>query len=566
MGFRRSLFKGAGFSGEALDRPLIGVVNSWGEISPATKHLNKISARVKAGISSAGGTPVEFVLSGLCDGTCAGAKVANTYNMAWREIAAAYIEAVATANQLDGLVFVSVCDEVVPAHLMAAARLNLPALMVCGGTMVHGQYRGQEIWAGSVSEAFAAREKGTINELAYQEIEDKSCLGAGACGVMGTGNTMQSFAEAIGFTLPGNAVTAGVDPKLERQAYESGRRAVDLVYEHLRPLDVITPGALENGIRVAMAIGGSTNVVLHALSLAREADLPLNLLDFDRLSRETPFICDIQPSGRFSVQRLDQAGGIPAVMKELEPLLHTKAMTVTGKPVLDNIQNSVVLERDVIRTLDNPIEPEGGIAVLYGNLAPNGALIKQSASSASIFRGRAIVFESENDACDAILQELIVPGDVVVIRGMGPRGGPGFPCLYASLWLLKSKSLDDKVALITDGRLSGTIRGIAVANIAPEAAVGGPLALVKNGDSIVIDIENRKLELELTAEVAASRVGSCKKLTMPIARGFMSIYLNTVQQADVGAFLATATGDKRQQSPTSEAEKNRGLCKKYDED
>ncbi len=537
MGFRRALYKGAGFTGEALDKPLIGVVNSWGEISPATKHMNKLAKMVKGGIESAGGTPVEFVMSGLCDGTCAGASVANTYNMAWRDIATAYIEAVAHANQFDGLVFLSVCDEVVPAHLMAAARLNLPSIIVCGGTMYPGRHRGGEIWAGSVTEAYAAREAGEMDQWEYEAVEDKSCTGAGACGVMGTGNTMQAFAEAVGLTLPGNSIIPGVDPGLERQAYESGKRVVQLVKENICPLDILTPNSLENGIRVVMAIGGSTNITFHALAWAYEAGLALKLDAFDRLSRETPFICDVQPSGKYPVHHLHWAGGIPAVMKEISSLLNLNQITVSGQKLKEIIENTVPDNR-IIRKIHHPLRPEGGIAVLRGNLAPQGAVIKTSAAAVDKHRGPAKVFETEEAACKAIISGDVKPGDVLIIRGMGPKGGPGLPCLYASLWLLKSRKLDDTVALITDGRLSGTIRGIAVAHVAPESYEGGPLALVRRGDMVTIDIPERKLTLEIRSEELEERQKAWEMPRMRKIKGFMSIYVQNVQTTDRGAYLS----------------------------
>lgn len=541
MGFRRALFRGAGFSGKDLDRPLIGVVNSWGEISPATKHMQALTRAAKEGVRSARGTPVEFVLSGLCDGTCGGAPGANIFNMAWRDISVAYIETIAEANQFDGLVFLAVCDEVVPAHLMAAARLNVPSILVCGGTMLPAREGDRSLWAGDVTAAFADLKSGKISRMEYDRVEEICCPGAGACGVMGTGNTMQAFAEAIGMTLPGNGTIPGTDPALEQMAYTSGVQVMELLRKDIRPRQIITRPALENGVRVILTVGGSTCAVFHTIALAREAEISLGLSIFEELSRTTPFLANVQPSGPYPVDRLHEAGGVPAVMKELSPLLNLGTLTVTGKTLGENLKNAAVRNPEVIRPLQQPFHAEGGIAILRGSLAPESAIVKHVAvlPEMRVHQGPARVFDSEEAAGGAILDGKIHPGDVVVVRYAGPKGGPGMPCLYGSLWLLKSKGLEGSVALITDGRLSGTIRGAAIGHVSPEAADGGPIALLRDGDPVRIDIPGRKLDLLLSEEEIKLRRNSWVAPKPKREKGFMALYSRMVSSAHEGAYLRT---------------------------
>lgn len=538
-GFRRALYKGVGFTGADLDRPLIGVINSWGEINPATRHLNALARAVKEGVRKAGGTPVELILSGLCDGTCAGTSGANIYNLAWRDIAVAYIEAVVEANQFDGLVFLSVCDEGVPAHLMAAARLNLPSILVCGGGMALVRDEGRELWAGDVTAAYADWKSGRITEDEYCHVEDICCPGAGACGIMGTANTMQAFAEAIGMTLPGNGTRAALDPDLERIALQSGEMVMALLERNFRPLDIMTREAFENAIRVVLAVGGSTCAILHVMALAKEVGIGLDVSVFDDLSKNTPFLCNVKPSGAFSVKRLDEAGGIGALMKELSPLLHLETLTVTGETLRENLKTAEVLDREVIAPLERPLQPEGGIVLLRGSLAPQSAVVKVSAvlPAMRVHEGPARVFDSEEAAGMAILEDKIAPGDVVVVRHAGPKGGPGMPCLYGSLWLLKSKALEDRVALITDGRLSGTIRGAAIGHVAPEAAEGGPIALLRDGDRIRIDIPERKLDVLLSQKELEARRRQWQPPERKKEKGLMALYPRIVASTHEGAYL-----------------------------
>lgn len=539
VGLRRALFKGAGFSTSDLDRPLIGVVNSWGEISPATKHMQTLTKAAKEGVRRGGGTPVEIVLSGLCDATCAGAPGANIFNMAWRDIAVAYIETVVEANQFDGMVFLPVCDEVVPAHLMAATRLNLPSILICGGTMLPAWDGERDLWAGDTVTAFADLKSGKISQEQYDRIEDVSCTGSGACGVMGTGNTMQAFAEAIGMTLPGNGTLPGVSSALERMAFQSGLQVMELLKKEIRPSNIMSKVAFENAIRVMLALGGSTCAIFHIIALSHEVEIPLDLSVFEKLSQSTPFICDVKPSGAHPVKRLDEAGGIPSVMKELSPLLTLNVLTVTGKLLEENLKKTKVLDRKVIHSLREPLQREGGIAILKGSLAPESAVVKHVAvlPEMMVHDGPARVYDSEEAAGKAILEGRISTGDVVVIRYVGPKGGPGMPCLYSSLNLLRSKGLERTVALITDGRLSGTIRGAAIGHICPEAAVGGPIALLRDGDMISIDIPGRRLDILLSDQEIEARRNHWVPPKHKKEKGFMALYAKIVSSAHEGAYL-----------------------------
>lgn len=542
LGFRRALYRGAGFSRAAIRRPLVGVASSWGEINPASRHLGELTRRVKEGVVAAGATPVEFVLSGLCDGTCAATPLINRYNLPWRDIAVSYLEAVATANMFDAMVFVGVCDEVVPAHLMAAVRLDLPAILVLGGSMPQGcipDPRGGErpAWAGDMTGAYVAMTAGAFTEEQYLACEDDSCPGAGACGVMGTGITMQIFAEACGLALPGNAVAPGESSELEDLAFRAGRRAVSLIEEDLRPSRILTQGALENAVRVVVTVGGSTCAVLHAQAVAAEAGISLELDYFDRLSRLTPLLADVQPGGTHPVAAYHLAGGVQTTLQALASLLDLNALSVTGKPLGEQLIGAASPDGQVIRTLDHPVRPEGGIVVLRGSLAPEGAVFKQSASGTRTFRGPARVFDTEEAAGAAIMDGRIASGDVIVVRGNGPKGAPGMPCLYGSLFLLKSRNLDDRVALITDGRLSGTIRGLAIAHVSPEAGEGGPISLVCDGDVIEIDVATRRLDLLVDTDELASRTAWRPVASGAEGKGVLAQYRALVGPTHQGAVL-----------------------------
>jgi len=539
LGFRRALYRGAGFSRDEIRQPLIGVCNSWGEISPATKHLQTLTQKVKEGIAEAGATPVEFVLSGLCDGTCAAAPMYNRYNLPWRDVAVSYIEAVARANMFDGLVFVGVCDEVVPAHLLAALRIDLPGLLVLGGSMEPGSspMHDQPVWAGEMTAGYAGVREGSVTEDQYEELEQSCCTGGGACGVMGTANTMHVFSEAAGLSLPGSAVAPGGSTELQTLAFEAGRRAVELAVKDIRPSHILTQASLENAVRATIAVGGSSCAVLHALALADEAGLRLELEDFDRLSRATPWLVDVLPSGRVSATDYHRAGGVQSTLKALAPLLNLDVPTVAAITLREQLASADDPEHEIIRSLDDPLAAEGAFAILHGTLAPKGAVFKQSGSGLRSFRGSARVFADEEAAGEAILAGEISGGEVLVVRGSGPKGAPGMPCLYGSVWILKSLGLDDRVALLTDGRLSGTIRGLAVAHISPEAGEPGPLAVVRDGDEISINVEARRVDLLIPEHELETRIRAYQAPVVDPVRGVLGQYRALVGPAEEGAVV-----------------------------
>jgi dihydroxy-acid dehydratase len=398
---------------------------------------------------------------------------------------------------------------------------------------------GRELWAGDVTAAFADLKSGKISPEEYRRVEDIACTGAGACGVMGTGNTMQAFAEAIGMTIPGNGTRAGLDPDLEKMAFQSGALVVKLLEKNIKPLDIMRRAAFENAIRVVLAVGGSTCAIFHSIALAHEACVPLAISAFEEFSKSTPFLCNVKPSGAYSVKRLDDAGGIPGVIKELSPLLNLDTLTVTGKSWRENLKSAKVIDPQVIRPLQQPLHAEGGMAILRGSLAPESAIVKHVAvlPEMMVHQGPARVFDSEEMAGEAILQGKISAGDVVVVRYAGPKGGPGMPCLYGSLWLLKAKGLEGSVALITDGRLSGTIRGAAIGHVSPEAAEGGPIALLRDGDRIRIDIPGRKLDVLLPEEELKIRRSQWLPPRPKKEKGFMALYSRIVSSAHEGAYL-----------------------------
>jgi dihydroxy-acid dehydratase len=535
---RRTLTSGIGYADEAIARLQIGVVSSWGEINPASIHLDRVAEAVKAGIWSAGGTPREFVISSICT-SMAGH---DNYHLPHRDLVAGYIEAVAMTNLLDAMVFIPVCDDVIPGHLMAAARLNLPAVVVIGGYMQLNRYKGRTLDPLAIAPRhFSDFKSGKISEDDYAQIKDRGCPGMGACPVMGTANTMACLAEALGMSLPGNATTPGADSRLMRLAFQAGHQVVDLHERGIKPSHIMILEAFKNAIRVLMAIGGSTNGVLHLQAIAAELDLDIGLETFNLISKETPLICDIAPSGsgKNLMVDFDEAGGLPAVMKELESLMMTDVMTVTGHPLSVTLQRASGGDGKVIHSLQKPLSPEGGLIFLRGNLAPGGALIKKSAVPTEMYqhKGPARIFPREEDACDALNSGNLNPGDVVVVRYVGPKGGPGMLLLQRFLWQLAAKGLENRIAFITDGRFSGTNKGCGVAHIAPEAADGGPLAVVKDGDIIEIDIPNEKLNIQISEEEMRERLKKWVAPEAKVKKGYLSIYAKMANTTEKGAAL-----------------------------
>ena len=535
---RQEMMRGVGYGDTAIDRLQIGVVSSWGEVNPAAIHLDRVVAAVKDGIWAAGGTPREFVISSICTSMAGN----DNFHLPHRDLVAGYIETVALTNLFDAMVFVPICDDVIPGHLMAAARLDLPAVVVTGGYMQLNRYRGEVIDPLDVApKHYSDYKAGHISFDEFCRIQDRGCPGIGACPVMGTANTMAAMAEALGMTLPGNATVPGADSRLLRLAFKAGQQVVELHQQGIKTSDVLGLDAFKNAIRVLMATGGSTNAVLHLQAIAAELDLDIEPEIFNELSATTPFICDVAPSGSggYLIGDLDEAGGITSVMKELQSLLCGDAMTVTGKVLSRNLEQVPAGDRRVIHSMDSPLAREGGLLFLRGNLAPDGALIKQSAVPAEMFQhsGPARIFPDEESACDALIADEISAGEIVVVRYMGPKGDPGMRLLQRFLWLLAARKLQAQIAFITDGRFSGTNKGCAAAHITPEAAEGGPLALVQDGDIIEIDIPNKQLNISVSPEELERRQDAWQPPSPKTNKGYLSIYSRLAKPADKGAAL-----------------------------
>jgi len=533
--YPRALYRAMGLGSDDFEKPLIGIANSWGEVNPGHYHLRQLAEWVKEGVREAGGMPVEFNTAAPCDGIAQGRGM--HYILPLRDVIAASVELMAGANRFDGMVMLASCDKIVPAMLMAAARVDLPALVVTGGPMAPAEHEGQTIVLSDVKEAMGRYKAGLISEATFHEIECKACGGPGACAFMGTANTMAGITEALGFSLPGCATMPATDPRRADLCLASGRRAVELVREELTARHMLSLPSLENGVRVCLALGGSTNATLHLPALAHEMGIDLTIDTFDRLSRVTPLIARFKPASPWTVVDLDRAGGIPAVLKVLSPLLAQDVPTVSGKTIGQIASAAAVLRDDVLHPLDAPLAPEGGIAVLKGSLAPRGAVVKQSAVHPNMLQhtGPARVFESEDELRESLLSRDVQPGDVLVIRNEGPAGGPGMRELSIPAAMLVGMGLGDSVAMITDGRYSGATRGPCIGHVTPEAYAGGPIAVVQEGDLIEIDIPNRRLELQVPAETIQRRLANWQPHEPAITTGFLATYTRTVGPADRGA-------------------------------
>lgn len=534
----RSLFNAMGFGPEDLKKPLIGICNSFNEVIPGHIHLREITEAAKLGVAAAGGTPMEFPAIGVCDGIAMG-HTGMKFSLASRELIADSIEAVATATGFDGLVLIPNCDKVVPGMLMAAARLNIPCVVVSGGPMLPGRYNGRDI---SVSQSFEAAGEfaaGKISEADMTAIEAAACPGCGSCAGLFTANTMNCLTEALGMGLPGNGTIPAAYTGARRQlAKRAGQVIMNLIEKDIKPRDILTEKAFENAITVDMGIGGSTNTVLHLTAIAHEAGIELPAAKFDEISRRTPYIAKLSPAGTHHMIDLNEAGGINAVMKELSKkgVIHTDAMTVVGT-VEEKIANARTLRPDVIRTVENPYRKEGGLAILSGNLCPENAVVKASAVAEDmlVYSGKAKCFSSEESAVNAIMEGQIVEGDVVVIRYEGPKGGPGMQEMLNPTAVISGRGL--KVGLITDGRFSGASRGACIGHVSPEAMAGGPIALIEDGDIIDIDIPNRKLELRVSDEELAKRKAAWVKPEPKIKTGYLSRYAKLTTSASKGAVV-----------------------------
>jgi len=538
--YPRALYRAMGFSDADFDKPLIGIANSWSEVNPGHIHLRQLAAWVKEGVRDAGGTPVEFNTVAPCDGIAQGKGM--HFILPLRDIIAASVELMAGANRFDGMVMLATCDKIIPGMLMAAARLDLPTVMVTGGPMAPGEHGGQVIVLSDVKEAMGRFKSGRITAEEFHQIERTACSGPGACAFMGTANTMASITEALGLSLPGCATMPAADPRRADLCRSSGRRAVELTQEERTARHMLTLASLENAVRVCLALGGSTNATLHLPALAHEVGVELTPDTFDRLSRVTPLIAKFKPASPHTVVDLDQAGGIPAVLHTLSPLLEHNVPTVSGKTIGQIAAAAAVMRSDVLHALDAPLAPQGGIAILRGNLAPRGAVVKQSAVQPAMLHhiGPARVFESEDELRDSLLARDVQPGDVLVIRNEGPAGGPGMRELSIPAAMLIGMGLGDSVAMITDGRYSGATRGPCIGHVTPEAYAGGPIAVVQEGDVIEIDIPKRRLELRVSPEEIRQRLGTWQPRKPAITSGFLATYTHIVGPADHGAVLGTS--------------------------
>ena len=538
---QRSLFKAMGYTDGQIRKPLIGIVNSFNEIVPGHIHLQNIARSVKDGVLMAGGTPVEFNVIGVCDGIAMGHE-GMKYSLVTREIITDSIECMAKAHRFDGLVFIPNCDKIVPGMLMAAARLNIPSIFVSGGPMLSlCDEGGRAMDLNSVFEAVGAYKSGKATEADLDYYENNACPGCGSCSGMFTANSMNCLTEALGMGLRGNGTVPAVYAERLRLAKTVGMRAVELVYEDLKPLDILTEKAFTNALTIDMALGCSSNSLLHLTAIAKEAGVSLNLRYVNEISDRTPNLCHLAPAGHHHMQDLQAAGGVYAVMNELtkKGLLDTSLMTVTGKTVGENIENVKVRNYDVIRPIDNPYLANGGLAVLFGSLAPNGAAVKRSAVAPEmmVHKGPAVVFDSEEEAIADIYAGKIKKGDVVVIRYEGPAGGPGMREMLSPTSAICGMGLDKDVALITDGRFSGATRGASIGHVSPEAVSGGAIAYVKNGDIISIDIPNYSINLEVSEEELAKRKAETVLKVKKDIKGYLRKYAKSVSSADKGAVI-----------------------------
>lgn len=532
----RSLLKALGLTDAEIGRPFVAVVNSWSDYIPGHTHLRDISEAVKAGIRNAGGVPFEFNTIGVCDGLSMN-HVGMKYSLASRELIADSIEVMLTAHPLDAVVFIPNCDKIVPAMLMAACRMNLPSIFVSGGPMSPGSDGERRMGLSEMFEAVGSHAAGKITDAQLHELENSACPTCGSCSGMYTANSMNCLTEAIGMALPGNGTIPATASARKRLAKTAGERVMELLKDNVRPSDILTPNAFENALRSDMALGCSSNTVLHLTAIAHEAGVPMDMAYIDTISRGTPQLCKLNPAGSIFISDLNERGGIQSVLKELSKadLLHTDCLTVSGT-VADRIAAAPDADGTIIRTLENPHRPDGGIAVLFGNLAEEGAVVKQGAVAPEMMQhtGPARCFDCEEDASAAILGGKINAGDVIVIRYEGPKGGPGMREMLAPTSALAGMGLDSSVALITDGRFSGATRGAAVGHVSPEAAAGGAIALVQEGDSIEVDIKNRKLNLLVDdAELKARR--ACWKAPRKELKGYIKRYAQLVTSGSRGA-------------------------------
>ncbi len=541
----RSLLKATGsiVSNDDFRKPFIGICNSYNELIPGHAHLQELGKIAKEEVRKAGGVPFEFNTIGVCDGIAMG-HIGMRYSLASRELIADSVETVAEAHRLDGLVCIPNCDKITPGMMMAALRINIPVIFVSGGPMKAGHTpSGKTIDLISVFEAVGQFSSGKINESELESIEDNACPGCGSCSGMFTANSMNCLSEALGFALPGNGTILAIDPRRNELVQEASRRIIDLVKRNIRPRDILTRKALLNAFALDFAMGGSTNTILHTLALANEAELDFDFSELNALSAKTPYICKVSPATMaVHIEDVDRAGGVSAILHELskiEGLLDLSTLTVTGKTLGENISDAEVLDRSVIRSVEEPYSFSGGLAVLYGNIAPLGAVVKTGAVAAQMMKhtGPAKVYDCQDDAIKGIMEDDVKAGDVVVIRYEGPKGGPGMPEMLSPTSAIMGRGLGESVALITDGRFSGGSRGACIGHISPEAAEKGPIAALETGDMITVDIPNRSISVDLTDDIIAERLTLLKPFVPKITKGYLARYAQLVTSANTGAIL-----------------------------
>lgn len=540
----RALLHVVGVTHGDLGKPLVAIVNSWNEVVPGHLHLRALGELVKQGVRQAGGIPMEFETIALCDGLAQG-HVGMGFSLPSREAIADTVEIMLEGHRFDAAVMLSSCDKIEPGHLMAALRVNIPTVMLTGGPMEGGRYKEhQEITLSTMRELAGQVKIGKLSREELTEIEKAALPGPGSCSMMGTANTMGCLIEALGMSPTGCGTLLAVDPRRPALAREAGRLVVECLRRGLTPRKIVTREAIENAMVVDMALGGSTNSVLHLLAIAHEAGISLALDDFEAISRRVPHLCNVKPSGKYSVGRLDEAGGIPALMQELQAMLYLDVPTVTGKTLRENIAGASVTSRELIRPLSDPLFPEGGLAILRGSLAPDGAVVKQTGvrfQKMLVHEGPARVFETMEEAVRAVMGDVLKPGEVVVVRYEGPKGGPGMREMHQITSIMVGMGLDEHCGLVTDGRFSGSTRGPCIGHVSPEAAEGGPIALVRDGDLIGYDIPRRRLELLVSDEELARR----REAWVPPKRelkGILARYARLAESASKGAVLREALG------------------------
>jgi dihydroxy-acid dehydratase len=541
----RSLLKATGsiVSNSDFKKPFIGICNSFNELIPGHAHLQDLGRIAKEEVRKAGGVPFEFNTIGVCDGIAMG-HIGMRYSLASRELIADSVETVAEAHCLDGLVCIPNCDKITPGMMMAALRINIPVIFVSGGPMKAGHTAsGKTVDLISVFEAVGQYSTGKISDSELESIEESACPGCGSCSGMFTANSMNCLSEALGFALPGNGTILAIDPRRNELVKEASRRIIDLVKQNIRPRDILTRNALLNAFALDFAMGGSTNTILHTLAIANEAELDFDFSELNALSAKTPYICKVSPATMdVHMEDVDRAGGVSAILHELssiEGLLDLSAMTVTGKTLGENIADAEVTDRSVIRSIQDPYSATGGLCVLYGNLAPLGAVVKTGAVSPAMLKhtGPAKVYDSQDDAIKGIMEDDVKPGDVVVIRYEGPKGGPGMPEMLSPTSAIMGRGLGESVALITDGRFSGGSRGACIGHVSPEAAEKGPIAALKTGDMITIDIPEKTISVDLSDAVISERLALLKPFEPKIKKGYLARYSQMVTSANTGAIL-----------------------------